>query len=97
MEPSFQFNCQVPVIPDYSLNLSLGIDGISLCFLVLTTFIMPICIFAADNVVLDSKQFIIYLLMIELFLLLSFTITNLFFFYVFFESVLIPMFIMIGV
>jgi NADH:ubiquinone oxidoreductase subunit 4 (subunit M) len=58
---------------------------------------MPICIFASGTVVLNYKQFIIYLLLIELFLILSFTITNLFFFYVFFESVLIPMFIMIGV
>lgn len=96
-EPGFQFICQVPIIPDYNLNLSLGVDGISLCFLLLTTFIMPICIFAAGNVVLNYKQFVIYLLLIELFLILSFTITNLFFFYVFFESVLIPMFIMIGV
>ena len=33
-ESGFQFICQVPIIPDYNLNLSLGVDGISLCFLI---------------------------------------------------------------
>jgi NADH-ubiquinone oxidoreductase chain 4 len=93
----FQFVCYLPLIPEYNLNLSLGIDGISLCFLLLTTFIMPICIFASGNMDINYKQFIIYILLIELFLIVSFLVTNLFFFYVFFESVLIPMFIIIGI
>ena len=96
-EIEFQFICYLPLIPEYNLNLSLGIDGISLCFLLLTTFIMPICIFASGNLNINYKQFIIYVLLIELFLIVSFLVTNLFFFYVFFESVLIPMFIIIGV
>jgi NADH-quinone oxidoreductase subunit M len=93
----FQYICQVPILYDYNLNISLGVDGLSLCFLILTAFIMPICIFASESVKLNASQFIVYLLLIEFFLILSFIITNLFFFYVFFESVLIPMFIMIGV
>jgi len=93
----FQYECQVPLITDYNLNLSLGIDGISLVFLILTGFIFPMCIFAVDTLEFNNKQFLIYLLLIELFLILSFMITNLFFFYVFFESVLIPMFIIIGI
>jgi NADH-quinone oxidoreductase subunit M len=96
-EIGFQFYCQLPLISEYNLNLSLGLDGISLCFLLLTAFIMPICVFACGTIDLNYKQFIIYLLLIELFLTLSFLVTNLFFFYVFFESVLIPMFIIIGV
>jgi NADH:ubiquinone oxidoreductase subunit 4 (subunit M) len=76
---------------------SLGIDGISLVLLALTVFIMPLCIISASSVETDTKKFIIYLLLIELFLIISFITTNLFFFYVFFESVLIPMFILIGV
>jgi len=96
-EMEFQFVCHLPLIPEYNLNLSLGIDGISLCFLLLTTFIMPICIFACSTIDTNYKQFIVYLLLIELFLILTFLVTNLFFFYVFFESVLIPMFIIIGV
>ena len=96
-QTGFQFVSQLSIIPDYNLNLSFGIDGISLCFVLLTTFIMPLSIFGAQSITQNYKQFCVYLLIIELFLLLSFTITNLFFFYVFFESVLIPMFIIIGV
>lgn len=92
-EGGYQFACQVPLIKEYNLIFSLGLDGISLAFLLLTVFIMPLCIFATGN----NKEFIIYLLLIELFLILSFITTNLFFFYVFFESVLIPMFIIIGI
>lgn len=96
-ELDYQYACQIPLIAEYNLVFSLGVDGISLLFLLLTVFIMPLCIFAASSVEKDTKQFIVYLLLIELFLILSFITTNLFFFYVFFESVLIPMFIMIGV
>jgi NADH-quinone oxidoreductase subunit M len=84
-------------MPEYDLNLTFGLDGISLCFLLLTAFIMPICIFASKSIITNYKQFIVYLLLIELFLTLTFLTTNLFFFYVFFEGVLIPMFLIIGV
>lgn len=96
-EVGFQFVCQLPLISQYNLNLSFGLDGIALCFLLLTAFIMPICIFACGTIDVNYKQFIIYLFLIELFLVISFLVTNLLFFYVFFESVLIPMFIIIGV
>lgn len=96
-ELGYQYACQIPIIAEYNLVFSLGVDGISLLFLLLTVFIMPLCIFAAASVKKDIKQFLIYLLIIELFLILSFITTNLFFFYVFFESVLIPMFILIGI
>lgn len=96
-EVGFQFVCQLPLISQYNLNLSFGLDGISLCFLLLTAFIIPICVFACGTIDVNYKQFIIYILLIELFLVISFLVTNLLFFYVFFESVLIPMFIIIGV
>jgi len=95
--PDFQFVCHWSLIPEYNLNLSFGLDGISLCFLLLTAFIMPICVFASSLITVKYKQFIIYLFLIEIFLVISFLVTNLLFFYVFFESVLIPMFIIIGV
>jgi len=97
LKEDYQFECYIPLIPEYDLNLTFGVDGISLCFLLLTAFIMPICIFAAKTITKNYKQFIIYLLLIELFLTLTFLTTNLFFFYVFFEAVLIPMFLIIGV
>ena len=93
----FQFQYNLLVLPEYNLNLSLGLDGISLLFLLLTVFIFPLCIFGAITIKENNKEFLIILLLIEFFLILSFLIINLFFFYVFFESVLIPMFILIGI
>ncbi len=93
----YQILCQIEIIPDYNLNVALGLDGNSLLFLGLTTLVFPICIFGASTHEINTKKYLILLLMIELFLILSFLITNLFFFYVFFESVLIPMFIIIGI
>lgn len=92
----FQFIYNLPLIKEYNIDFVVGVDGISLCFLLLTTFIMPLCWFAALRINTSYKQLVIYLLLIELFLILSFIIIDLFFFYVFFESVLIPMFIIIG-
>jgi len=96
-EKNYQFECSVPVIPEYNLYLTFGVDGINLCLVLLTAFITPLCLFAAKNITQNYKQFIIYLLLIELLLSLSFFTTNVLFFYVFFESVLIPMFLLIGV
>jgi proton-translocating NADH-quinone oxidoreductase chain M len=92
----FQYTYGVNVLPEYNLCFSLGVDGISMCFVLLTTIIMPLCIFASWNITAKPKEFVIYLLLIEFFLLISFSITDLLFFFVFFESVLIPMFLMIG-
>ena len=95
-EVGYQFYFEVPIIPEYCLYLSFGVDSFGLSFLLLTTFIMPICIYAAETIETNYKQFIIYLLLIELCLILTFLSTNAFFFYVFFESVLIPMYFLIG-
>ena len=97
LKDGYQFACFIPLIPEFGLNLSFGLDGISLCLLLLTTFIMPICIFASKSITMHYKQFILYLLLIELFLNIAFLTTNLFFFYVFFEGVLIPVFLIIGI
>src|ERR1700722_4777547 len=93
----FQFSQEINIITSYNIFFSVGIDGISLCFMLLTAFIMPLCIIAAESIKKFSKEFLIYLLLIEFLLLISFSTTDLFFFYVFFESVLIPMFIIIGI
>jgi len=92
----FQFVARWTLIKKFNIELILGIDGISMCFLILTSFIMVLCWFAALQIRVRYREFVLCLLLIEIFLLLSFTMLDLFFFYVFFESVLIPMFIIIG-
>lgn len=93
----FQFQSTLIEINAYSLALSFGIDGISLCFLLLTVIIFPICFIASWQISYLTRQFFIILLTLEILLILTFITTDIFFFYVFFESILVPMFLMIGI
>lgn len=84
----------------YYLNLQyvFGLDGISLLLINLTTFLIPLCILV--NIVTINyrfKEYVILLFILELLLINTFSALNLFYFYIFFESVLIPMFIIIGI
>lgn len=82
----------------YNVYYSLGIDGISIFFIILTSFLIPLCILISWNsITYKTKEFMILLLFIELLLINVFAVCDLFFFYIFFESILIPMFIMIGI
>ena len=78
-----------------------AVDGISIFFVLLTTFIFPLCYISAWSLInkfdlFNLKFFIINLLILEFFLLNAFLTTNLLLFFFFFESVLIPMFFIIG-
>ena len=76
----------------------LGIDGLSLYFVLLTTFTFPLCILASwKNVKFNIKYYMILLLVLESLLITVFVVIDLFLFYIFFESVLIPLFILIGI
>lgn len=79
-----------------NIEFTFGLDGISIYFFVLTTLLFFLCIlFVWDEILL--KELLICLLFIELLLLLVFSILDLLLFYVFFEAVLIPMFLLIGI
>lgn len=94
----FQFFCLLTLNPIYDMSFMLGVDGLSFVFLLLTLFIFPFCFAAAPSIPANGiKQFCNYLLAMELLLVLTFVTMDLFYFYVFFESLLIPMFILIGV
>ena len=74
-----------------------GIDGISLFFIILTTFLIPICILVGWLGEVAVKEYCIAFLVLETLTIGVFSVCDLLLFYVFFESVLIPMFIIIGV
>ena len=79
------------------IKFKLGIDGISMLFIVLTTFITPICIISCINSVKSRvKEFLIAILILETFMLGVFCSLDLVIFYLFFEAA-IPMFLIIGV
>lgn len=78
----------------FNVSFSFGMDGLSLCFFVLTTFLVFLCILFVSNEKY-LNYFLLNIFLIEIFLLLVFSTLDLFFFYVFFEAILIPMFFMI--
>ncbi len=75
----------------------MGVDGISMLFVMLTTFLMPIAILASFGVEKRVKDYMIAFLVLETLMIGVFCALDLFLFYVFFEAGLIPMFIIIGV
>ena len=78
--------------------MHMGVDGLSLYFVLLTTFTMPICVLASwENVKHNIKSYMIAFLVLESLLIAVFVVLDLLLFYVFFESVLIPLFIIVGV
>ncbi len=93
----FQFLEEQSWINDF-IKFKLGIDGISILFIVLTALITPICIISCINSVKDRvKEFLIAILILETFMIGVFCSLDLVIFYLFFEAGLIPMFLIIGV
>jgi NADH-quinone oxidoreductase subunit M len=80
------------------INYQVGVDGISILFIILTTFITPICIFSGINSIkFKIKEFLIAILVMETLMLGVFCSLDLIIFYLFFEGGLIPMFLIIGI
>lgn len=76
----------------------LGVDGISMLFVILTTFLMPFCVLASwQSVEKRIKEYMIAFLLLEVVMIGVFVALDTVLFYVFFEATLIPMFIIIGV
>ena len=95
---AFQFITKIQWLSSLNINFILGIDGIGLLFVVLTTLIFPICILSSwKNINKNFKEYMVLLLILESLLIIVFTILDLLLFYIFFESILIPMFLMIGI
>ena len=81
----------------FGLKYKLGVDGISVLFVMLTTFVMPLTILASWGVSTRVKEYMIAFLLLETLMLGVFMALDLVLFYVFFEAGLIPMFLIIGI
>jgi len=80
------------------INYKMGVDGISLLFIILTTFLMPICILASwTSITSRVREFMIAFLVMETLIIGVFSSLDLVLFYLFFEAGLIPMFLIIGI
>ncbi|MGQ3298000.1 NADH-quinone oxidoreductase subunit M [Reyranella sp.] len=94
----FQFEEKVAWVPALNIGYHAGIDGISLFFVLLSTLLTPICILASwESIKVRVKEYMIAFLVLETFMVGMFCALDLALFYIFFEGVLIPMFLIIGV
>lgn len=94
----FSFEKFVPWIKAINTNYHVGVDGLSLWLVILTTFIMPIAVISTWNAVEKRPTaFYIFLLLLESAMLGVFVSLDLLVFYLFFEASLIPMFFLIGI
>ncbi|MCE2510081.1 MAG: NADH-quinone oxidoreductase subunit M [Alphaproteobacteria bacterium] len=95
---AFQFEEEIPWIPGFDINYHLGVDGISVFFVLLSTLLTPICVLASwEAIQKHVKEYMIAFLVLETFMVGMFCALDFVLFYLFFEGVLIPMFLIIGV
>jgi NADH-quinone oxidoreductase subunit M len=94
----FQFVESAAWIPAWGIRYSLGVDGISLWLVLLTTFLTPIIFLSAWNSIhKHPKEYVIAFLIMETAMIGAFLATDLLLFYIFFELMLLPMYLVIGV
>ncbi|MGA2088829.1 MAG: NADH-quinone oxidoreductase subunit M [Stellaceae bacterium] len=94
----FQLVEKADWLPDFNIAYRMGVDGISLFFVLLSTFLTPICIVASWVAVTKRvREYMIAFLVLETMMVGTFCALDFVVFYMFFEGVLIPMFLIIGV
>jgi len=96
-QSGFQFEQNIPWIAHPNIHYHLGMDGISLWLVILTTFLMPLCVLISWKGIHDRvKEFFILMLVLETAMIGVFIALDLFLFYFFWEATLIPMALIIG-
>lgn len=94
----YQFGEHVPWIPAWDINYTLGIDGISLLLILLTTLIMPFCVLASwDYIQKRVKSFLVCLLVMEASMIGVFCALDFVLFYILWEAMLVPMYLLIAI
>jgi len=97
-QAGFQFVENLPWIPQWGITYGLGIDGISLWLVLLTTFLTPLIFLSSWNAIhKHPKEYVISFLVMETAMIGAFLATDLLLFYIFFELMLLPMYLIIGV
>ena len=94
----FQFVEHRDWMPKFNIAYHVGVDGISVLFVLLTTLLIPICILASWEAIQERvKEYMIAFLVLETMMIGMFVALDIIVFYIFFEAVLLPMFLIIGV
>jgi NADH-quinone oxidoreductase subunit M len=96
--PEFQFIEQAAWLPEFGIGYVMGVDGVSVLFVLLSTALTPLCILASWEAVQSRvREYMIAFLVLETMMVGMFCALDFVLFYIFFEAVLIPMFLIIGV
>ncbi len=95
--PDFQYLIRIPWVPSFGIDYAMGIDGISLFLIILTTLLSPLAILASWSIHDRLKEYFIFMLLLETGMIGVFASLDLFLFYVFWEVMLVPMYFLIGV
>jgi len=95
-DPGFQMVEQASWVPGIGLQYLVGIDGISLWLVLLTTFLFPISVLASWTITTDVRRYMVSMLFLETAVLGCFLALDLVVFFIFFEALLIPMYLLIG-
>jgi NADH-quinone oxidoreductase subunit M len=95
---TYQFEERYPWLPEFGISYHLGVDGISLFLVVLTTFLTPIALLCSwESVTTRVREFCFFMLALEAAMIGVFVALDLFLFYVFWDAMLIPMYFLIGI
>jgi NADH-quinone oxidoreductase subunit M len=93
-----QFTEQRPWVPAWGISYHVGIDGLSLWLVILTTFLTPLCLLGSwTSIGTRVREFVVFMLLLEAGMVGVFVALDLFLFYVFWEAMLIPMYFLIGI
>ncbi|MDZ4785979.1 MAG: NADH-quinone oxidoreductase subunit M [bacterium] len=95
--PNYQLVENISWIPTFGINYALGIDGISLVLVILTTFLMPIIVIASRSVHENVRGYLCNMLILETAMIGTLLATDAFLFYIFWELMLFPMYFLIGI
>ena len=94
----FQFVERAKWLPQYNISYHMGVDGISLFFVLLSTFLTPLCVIASwTSITVRVREYMAAFLVLETLMVGMFCALDFLAFYMFFEGVLIPMFLIIGI
>ncbi len=94
----YQFQEKIRWFSDFNFYYHIGIDGISLFMVILSTFLTPLCILASwESIKIRVKEYMLAFLFLETVMIGMFASVDILLFYIFFEAVLIPMYLIIGI
>ena len=97
-DPGFQFRESLSWMPEFGVGYRMGVDGISVLFVLLSTALTPVCILSSwDSITTRVREYMLAFLVLETMMVGMFAAQDFIVFYMFFEGVLIPMFLIIGV